>query len=298
MRRELRLEGVGRRYGPRGSWVLRGVDLSVPPGALIRVEGANGTGKSTLLRLLAGLDAPTEGRITGRPRTAYVPERFPPALPFTPVAYLRHLGAVHGLSRAAADRAAGVWLERFGAGAYAHVPLRELSKGSSQKVAVAQALLADPELLVLDEAWTGLDAAAREELERAVAERTAAGGAVVFVDHDPRRLAGATDAVYVVRDGALHRRRTDDTAASLPTGPQVVVEAQGPPGAPLPAEAGRIVTAAGTGGGTQVLTAPATHSDVLLRVLLTASPPWHIVSVRAPVPPVAPVTPADPESPR
>ncbi|MEV5340615.1 ABC transporter ATP-binding protein [Streptomyces sp. NPDC052676] len=302
MRRELRLEGVGRRYGPRGSWVLRGVDLSVPPGALVRVEGANGTGKSTLLRLLAGLDAPTEGRITGRPRTAYVPERFPPALPFTPLAYLRHLGAVHGLSRAAADRAAGVWLERFGAGGYAHVPLRELSKGSSQKVAVAQALLADPELLVLDEAWTGLDAAAREELERAVAERTAAGGAVVFVDHDPRRLAGATDAVYVVRDGALHRRRTDDAAASLPTGPQAVVEAQGPPGAPLPTEAGRIVTeAAGTGLGTHRLTAPATHSDVLLRVLLTASPPWHIVSVHAPAAPaapIAPVTPAAPESPR
>ncbi|QIJ65303.1 ABC transporter ATP-binding protein [Streptomyces sp. JB150] len=280
MGRELRLEGVGRRYGPRGSWVLRGVDLSVPPGALTRVEGANGSGKSTLLRLLAGLDAPTEGRITGRPRTAYVPERFPPALPFTPVTYLRHLGAVHGLSRAAADRAAGVWLERFGAGEHAHTPLRQLSKGSSQKVAVAQALLADPELLVLDEAWTGLDTAAREELERAVAERTAVGGAVVFVDHDPRRLAGATDAVYEVRDGALHRRRADAPAASAPTGPRVVVEAQGPPGAPLPAAAGRIVTTATvTGPGTHRLTAPAACSDVLLRALLTAAPPWHVVSV-------------------
>ncbi|KKD17231.1 ABC transporter, partial [Streptomyces sp. WM6391] len=72
---------MGRRYGLRGPWVLRGVELGVPPGALVRVEGANGTGKSTLLRLLAGIDAPTEGRVTGRPRTAYVPERFPPALP-------------------------------------------------------------------------------------------------------------------------------------------------------------------------------------------------------------------------
>lgn len=190
MRDDLRLAGVGRRYGLHGPWVLRGIDLTLAPGTLTRVEGANGTGKSTLLRLLAGIDAPTEGRITGRPRTAYVPERFPAALPFTATGYLTHLGAVHGLSRTAAARAADVWLERLGAAAYARTPMAELSKGSSQKVAVAQALLADPDLLVLDEAWTGLDTAARAELERAVAERTAAGAAVVFVDHDPRRLAG------------------------------------------------------------------------------------------------------------
>ncbi len=200
MRRELRLDGVGRRYGLRGPWVLRGIHLAVEPGTLVRVEGANGTGKSTLLRLLAGIDAPTEGRVIGRPRTAYVPERFPPALPFTAARYLTHLGTVHGLSRRAAARAAGQWLERLGAGEYADTPLTRLSKGSSQKVAVAQALLAEPELLVLDEAWTGLDADARAELERAVAERTADGGTVVFVDHDPGRLAGASDAVYVVRD--------------------------------------------------------------------------------------------------
>ncbi|WP_244217481.1 ATP-binding cassette domain-containing protein, partial [Streptomyces carpinensis] len=103
-------------------------------------------------------------------------------------------------------RAVGEWLERFGAAAYAGTPMAALSKGGSQKVAVAQALLAAPELLVLDEAWTGLDAAARAELERAVAERVADGAAVVFVDHDPHRLAGVSDAVCTVRDGALERR--------------------------------------------------------------------------------------------
>lgn len=206
MQRDLRLDNVGRRYGLRGPWVLRGVHLTVPPGTLIRVEGANGTGKSTLLRLLARMDAPSEGRVTGRPRTAYVPERFPTALPFTALGYLTHLGTVHGLSRTAATRAAHEYLDRFGAAALARTPMAQLSKGSSQKVAVAQALLADPELLVLDEAWTGLDAAARAELERAVAERTAAGTAVVFVDHDPRRLAGAPDATYTVHAGGLDRR--------------------------------------------------------------------------------------------
>lgn len=195
----MRLDAVGRRYGVRGPWVLRGVSLELPPGALVRVEGRNGGGKSTLLRLVAGIDTPTEGSITGRPRrTAYVPERFPAALPLTAQAYLGHLGRVHGLTRAEAARRAAQWLERFGAAGHARTPLAELSKGTSQKVAVAQALLAGPGLLVLDEAWTGLDVPARAELDRAVAERTAAGGTVLFVDHDPARLAGAPDRHYRV----------------------------------------------------------------------------------------------------
>ncbi|WP_234285316.1 ATP-binding cassette domain-containing protein, partial [Streptomyces venezuelae] len=99
----MRLERVGRRHGLRGRWILREVGLDLPAGALVRVVGTNGTGKSTLLRLVAGVDAPTEGRVTGRPpRTAYVPERFPVALPFTAADYLVHLGRVRGLGRAAA----------------------------------------------------------------------------------------------------------------------------------------------------------------------------------------------------
>ena len=74
-----------------------------------------------------------------------------------------------GLSRAAAPRAASEWLDRFGAAAYARTPMTRLSKGSSQKVAVAQALLAEPELPVLDEARTGLDEDARAALVTAAA---------------------------------------------------------------------------------------------------------------------------------
>ncbi|MFY4717012.1 ABC transporter ATP-binding protein [Streptomyces sp. LaBMicrA B280] len=290
MHRDLRLTAVGRRYGVRGPWVLRGVDLTIAPGTLTRIEGANGTGKSTLLRLLARLDAPTEGRITGRPRTAYVPERFPSALPFTAAGYLTRLGTVHGLSRASAARAAGAWLERFGAAAYAGTPMARLSKGSSQKIAVAQALLADPELLVLDEAWTGLDADARDELERAVAERTAAGGAVVFVDHDPRRLAGAPDATYTVADGGL---KAPTGGGGPAAGALAVIVVRG--GGQLPPDAARLVTdAERTGPGRHRLTVPASHSDVLLRTLLATRPPWHIVSVAPPADNAEP--PLDPRS--
>ncbi|WP_460070575.1 ABC transporter ATP-binding protein [Streptomyces sp. YKOK-I1] len=293
MERVLRLTDAGRRYGLRGPWVIRNIDLHITPATLTRIEGPNGTGKSTLLRLLARIDAPTEGHVRGRPCTAYVPERFPAALPFTPVDYLTHLGAVHGLPRPAATRAAGDWLDRFGAAAHARTPMSQLSKGSSQKVAVAQALLAEPELLILDEAWTGLDTEARAELERAVAERTAAGAAVVFVDHDPRRLNGTTDAVYTVRDGTLHRRtgggegEGEGEGEAEGGGPHTTIEVRGP--APLPPEAARRATVAEeTADRTHRLTVPASHSDVVLRALLTARPPYHVVSVR----------PSDPEGPR
>ncbi|WP_226967123.1 ABC transporter ATP-binding protein [Streptomyces phaeolivaceus] len=292
MERELllRLEGVGRRYGFRGDWVLRDVDLEIAPSTLTRVEGANGTGKSMLLRVLAGLDAPTEGRATGRPRTAYVPERFPAALPFTAAEYLTHLGAVHGLDRPAAARAAAEWLERFGAAEYARTPMGELSKGSSQKVAVAQALLAAPELLVLDEAWTGLDADAREELERAVVERTAAGAAVVFVDHDPRRLAGAPDATYAVVGGALELR---PGKGDFPV--SVVVEVRAPSGADVPEDVRKSATLMQEmASGTHRFTVPQGESDELLRALLTARPPWHVVSV-TPAPAALPAPAPDPD---
>ncbi|MBP8537922.1 ATP-binding cassette domain-containing protein, partial [Streptomyces sp. MK37H] len=300
----MRLRGVGRRYGLGGPWVLRGVDLEVPPGSLTRIQGRNGSGKSTLLRLLAGIDAPSAGRITGRPATAYVPERFPAELPFSALGYLTHLGRIHGLSRAAAARGAAEWLERFGADGYAGTPLAELSKGTSQKIAVAQALLAAPGLLVLDEAWTGLDQAARGVLDTAVAERVADGGAVVFVDHDPRRLAGAADRVLRVTetrlepvDGTVRPSTAQNGPGVRPNGPgagpRVRVEAEGAPGAGPPGElSGAVVReygpapghgAAGTGpagrGVRLTVEVGVADSDGLLRTLLTADPPWHIRAV-------------------
>ncbi|MFE3687194.1 ATP-binding cassette domain-containing protein [Streptomyces sp. NPDC059095] len=263
---------MGRRYTVGGPWVLRAVDLDLPAAALIRIEGTNGTGKSTLLRLIAGIDAPTEGGITGRPRTAYVPERFPAALPFTAAGYLAHLGRVHGLPGRTARQRAGRWLARFGAAAHADTPLAELSKGTSQKVAVAQALLAEPELLVLDEAWTGLDTAARAELDRAVRERVTAGGTVVFVDHAPARLAAQEDARYAVAGTGLHG------VAGPPRAAPVLVDIIGT--GPLPPQLPGAPKELTSTDGLRTLCVPADRSDDLLRALLAAEPPWHIRGVR------------------
>jgi ABC-2 type transport system ATP-binding protein len=199
----MRLEAVGKRYGLRQPWIVKDVTMAVAAGKLVRLEGPNGSGKSTLLRIAAGALLPSAGRVTGRPAAGYVPERFPGALTFPASEYLRHMARIHGLSGAAVHAAVDEWLERLGAADYAGAPLRTLSKGMCQKVAIAQALLSKPGLLVLDEAWTGLDQAARGALDAAVIERLAAGGTVMFVDHDQARLRGRIDERWQLSGGTI-----------------------------------------------------------------------------------------------
>jgi ABC-2 type transport system ATP-binding protein len=224
----MRLEAVGKRYGVRQPWVVREVSIPVTPGRLIRLEGRNGSGKSTLLRLAAGVLAPTAGRVAGRPTVGYVPERFPPALPFSGRDYLMHLGRAHGLRGPALTTRVDEYLARFGAAEYARTPLRHLSKGMCQKMAIGQALLARPGLLVLDEAWTGLDEAARDELDAVVAERIADGGRVMFVDHDRRRLAGLVGERWRLARGEVTvAEGPDPVGVGAADQPVVVIELAG-----------------------------------------------------------------------
>jgi ABC-type Mn2+/Zn2+ transport system ATPase subunit len=263
---------------------MRDVSLDVSAGRLVRVSGRNGSGKSTLLKVAAGVCLPSAGRVTGRPRAGYVPERFPGALPFSAREYLLHLARVHGLRGAAAGRAADEWLERLGAASYAGAPLRSLSKGMCQKVAVAQALLPRPGLLVLDEAWTGLDQAARGALDAAALERAADGAIVLFVDHDPARLAGQASERWQL-DGA-GRVTVAAGDGEPPASPHdvtvVVIEVDGLDRDSLAAARGLpgVLAADQGSSGRTVLRVTSDHGDGLLRTVLS----WdgtHVHGVRA-----------------
>ena len=270
------LDGIGKRYRIGGPWVLRDVRLELRPGRIVRIEGHNGSGKSTLLRVVAGIAEPSRGQVSGRPSTGYVPERFPPALPFTAGQYLRHHARMRGVAASQGTR----WLERFGATQFAGTAMKELSKGTSQKIAVTQALLGDPELLVLDEAWTGLDAAARDELAAVVRERARGGACVVFVDHDPARLADATDERWAVRDGGLV---AVEGSAAAPAR-LVAIEVAGLAGDfSLMPEADNVFPSqaeisAGRDGMHRIVVDEA-RSDEVLRRLLALGPEVHIVAV-------------------
>ncbi|MEV5828323.1 ABC transporter ATP-binding protein [Spirillospora sp. NPDC052242] len=173
-------EGVAFRYRRRGPWILKDVDLALEAGRIVEVTGRNGAGKSTFLRLVAGLRRPGKGSVRGRPdRVGYAPERFPVDQPFTVRSYLAHMASIRGCG---AD-SVGVWAERLGFERLLDVRLPELSKGSAQKVGIAQALLDGPELLVLDEPFAGLDAATRDALPGLIGDLAAGGTTVVVSDH-------------------------------------------------------------------------------------------------------------------
>jgi len=200
----MRLENVWLRYGRRGPWVLREVTAALAPGKAAVVLGRNGAGKSTLLQVAAGVLRPSRGAVRERPaRVGWVPERFPAEQPHTVAAYLTATAAMRGLRGPARGRAVSGWAERLGLGPHLRVRLSELSKGTAQRVGLAQALLCPPGLLVLDEPWEGLDAQTRDLVPGLVGEVLADGGSVLVSDHrgETARLPGAVR--WQVADGHL-----------------------------------------------------------------------------------------------
>jgi ABC-type multidrug transport system ATPase subunit len=279
----VRLDGVSKRYGLRQPWVVRDVSLEIRPGALVRFEGRNGTGKSTLLRMIAGVCVPSRGTVTGRPITGYVPERFPPALPFTARDYLAHIGRIQGLGGDTLGARIDASLDRLGGLEFSGVPLAAMSKGMCQKVAVAQALLPSSGLLVLDEAWTGLDVEAKAALDEAVAERIGGGGSVVFVDHDPRRLAHLPFERWQITHGeaarAMNTGPAERPAPAAATAGTAVIEVSGCPRYLAELLPGLIaVTWAGERAS---ITVAAQDSDRALRELLGAGDQVHVSLVAA-----------------
>ncbi|MFB9903922.1 ATP-binding cassette domain-containing protein [Allokutzneria oryzae] len=193
----IELAGVGKRYG-RGPWVLRGVGLELAPTGLAVLLGVNGSGKSTLLKVLAGIVVPTEGTVSGRGTVGYVPERFPASLKLSARNYLQHQAAVRG------TRETGIeLLDRLGFIGDLDRPMAQLSKGNTQRVALVQALVARPELLVLDEPFAGLDERSRAELCALVHEAVRDGATAVVTDHTGSRSRLASTLTVTVTDGAV-----------------------------------------------------------------------------------------------
>ncbi|MEU1457389.1 ABC transporter ATP-binding protein [Streptomyces avermitilis] len=194
------------------------MDMEVSTGDVLAVVGSNGSGKSTLLRILAGLSQPTSGSVSGRPpHIGYVPDRFTAHDRISAISYLTHMGRIRGMSASAARTRGNHLLERLSLVGGRSASLRTLSKGNAQKVALAQALLVQPDLLVLDEPWSGLDASAHRVLAEIIDETAAQGGAVVFTDHREAITETHADSVYVISDGrvTLHGGRHSAGRASM-----------------------------------------------------------------------------------
>jgi ABC-type Mn2+/Zn2+ transport system ATPase subunit len=206
-----------RLRAARGVVVARDVMLDAAPGDVVAVEGPNGSGKSTLLAAAAGL-LPADNASVRPGSVGYSPERAG-VLPRIPLQrWLLGLARTAGLSRDESARRAGDLLARLGLAHASAMSLHALSRGNAQRALVAQALLADPDLLVLDEPSGGMDA---DGVSRVASEiRRAAGRrAVVLVARHPTApLPLPSGLTWRLRDGAVDTRPRDGDGSTIPTG--------------------------------------------------------------------------------
>jgi heme ABC exporter ATP-binding subunit CcmA len=176
-----------KRYGEK--LVLRGLDFELERGGFLVVTGPNGSGKTTLLRLCAGLAVPTAGTLEVEPERAAIGFLGHEPLVYRELTALENLDLYGRLYRVPERRERiGMLLERFGLWDSRSVRAAKLSRGQLQRLALCRSLLHRPELLILDEPFSGLDAEGAELLDRELAgmrERRT----ILVSTHDPDRVA-------------------------------------------------------------------------------------------------------------
>jgi ABC-2 type transport system ATP-binding protein len=210
----IEIESLGKRYGTRRSPVhgLRDVTLSVGPGVW-GVVGPNGAGKSTLLGLVLGFLRPTSGSVSidgmsprrylKRRGAAYLPERFRLPAEWPVREALRTLAALEGLAPRQARSRADTALARLGLDEHADKRVGALSRGLNQRLGLAQALLGERDLVVLDEPTEGLDPLWRVRFRDLIAELRAAGRTVLLASHELAEIDRLADRAILLEGGRV-----------------------------------------------------------------------------------------------
>ncbi len=207
----LELRDLSKRYGDVVA--LDGISLQARPGEIVGFVGPNGAGKTTTMRIVLGVLAADGGTVlwNGEPldaekrrRIGYMPEErglYPKMRVGEQLAYFAEL---HGLDAAAAEAASDRWMERLGVTERRSDPVEELSLGNRQRVQLGAALVHDPDLLVLDEPFSGLDPVGVEVLaEVLVTEAANRGLPVIFSSHQLDLVERLCDSVAIIKGGRL-----------------------------------------------------------------------------------------------
>jgi len=209
---ELSIEGISKRY-KGGVWGLVGCSMELKPGVLGLV-GPNGAGKSTLMRILATVTRPTEGKVTwngtdiaGAPDElrsvlGYLPQDFGVYPHLNAVEFLEYLAALKGVDGRAARRRIDELLQAFGLAEVRKRPLGGFSGGMKQRVGIAQALLNDPQLLIVDEPTAGLDPEERAHFRSLLAD-LAGERVVILSTHIVSDVEAAATEVAILDQGQL-----------------------------------------------------------------------------------------------
>jgi ABC-2 type transport system ATP-binding protein len=212
----IEIQGLTKTYrsGIRRTPVhaVRNVSLTVPSGAIVAFVGPNGAGKTTTIHTILGFLRPNAGtvRVFGAPlaraarrQIGYQPEIFHTYPFYTAHQALRYYGRLSGMTRAALDAAIPPLLGRLGLQGAANRPIRTFSKGMTQRLGLAQALVHDPKLLILDEPTSGLDPEGRRLVLDIVREEKANGRSVFLSSHILSDVERTCDEVVMMNGGEV-----------------------------------------------------------------------------------------------
>jgi len=195
-----------------GAKAVDDVSLSVPAGTTFGLLGPNGAGKTTTIRMLMDIIGPDEGEVEvfGHPRTradldriGYLPEERGLYRKMTVREQLIYLGQLHGVPKKALGARADDWLERLGLANRAKSKVEELSKGMQQKIQLAGTLIHEPELLVLDEPFSGLDPINQGLFKDLLAAHKAAGKTLLFSTHVMEQAEKLCDHIALIAGGRV-----------------------------------------------------------------------------------------------
>jgi ABC-2 type transport system ATP-binding protein len=241
----LSIVDIRKRFGDVQA--LDGCSFSVERGRMLGFLGPNGAGKTTTMRAIFGLVEPDSGDVLwdGQPvqlqdrlRFGYMPEERG-LYPRMPVAdQLAYFGRLHGLDADQARTAAQTWLDRLGLAGRATAKLEELSHGNQQRAQLAAALLHEPELLVLDEPFAGLDPVAVQTLAGVLREEAERGAAVLFSSHQLDLVEDICEHVAIVDHGRVVAAGKLDALRRRSRHRQIELQLDGAPPQWLPRLAG------------------------------------------------------------
>ncbi len=208
--RALEIEGVTKHFGDLTA--VNDLGFDVRAGELFGFVGRNGAGKTTTMRVVLGVLTPDAGTVRwlgvplafeARRRIGYMPEERGLYPRMRVAEQLAYLGELHGMAGRDARAAATAWLDRFGLAERRDAELQALSMGNQQRVQLAAALVFDPEILVLDEPFAGLDPVAVDVMAEVLRERADAGVPVIFSSHELDLVERLCDRVGIVEHGRM-----------------------------------------------------------------------------------------------
>ncbi|AIQ21201.1 ABC transporter ATP-binding protein [Paenibacillus sp. FSL H7-0357] len=205
----LQINGLMKQYG--NNRVIHDITIEAPTGKAFGLLGGNGAGKTTTIRSILGLvdyDAGSilwEGKpiLGNRPNIGYLPEErglYPKEKVSEQLVYFARL---EGMSRQAAIKAMKHWLERLGVAEHEHRRVEQLSKGNQQKVQIISALLHDPELIILDEPFSGLDPINSDMLAMIVKEQLSLGKTMIFSSHQMGHVEQFCEDICILKRGRM-----------------------------------------------------------------------------------------------